>query len=80
VLSPGVKAGLTRLYGLYNSVQLPHTINKAILALREAIAAQSPSSRRHPALKLLFKMRYFGTGTSIPAILHLNSEFGRMGL
>jgi hypothetical protein len=49
VLSPVVKAELTRLYGLYNSVPLPHTVNKAILALREAIAAQPPSSGRNPA-------------------------------
>jgi hypothetical protein len=44
-----VKAELTRLYGLYNPVQLQHTVNKAILALREAIVARSPSSERNPA-------------------------------
>ncbi|MDR3356262.1 MAG: hypothetical protein LBO04_03640 [Spirochaetaceae bacterium] len=48
-LSPAVKAELTRLYGLYNPVQLQHTVNKAILALREALADQSPSSGRNPA-------------------------------
>jgi hypothetical protein len=48
-LSPEVKAALTRRYGLYNPVQLQHNVNKAILALREAIAARSPSSGREPA-------------------------------
>jgi hypothetical protein len=49
-LSSGVKTELTRLWGLYyNPVQLQHNANKAILALREAIAAQSPSSGREPA-------------------------------
>jgi hypothetical protein len=48
-LSGEVKAELTRLYGLYNPVQLQHLVNKAILALREAIAAQSHSSGREPA-------------------------------
>jgi hypothetical protein len=38
-LPPEVKAELTRLCGLYNPVQLQHHVNKAILALREAIAA-----------------------------------------
>jgi hypothetical protein len=49
VLSSGVKAELTRLCGLCNPVRLPHTVNRAILALREAVAAQPPSSGRHPA-------------------------------
>jgi hypothetical protein len=44
-----VKAELIRLYGLYNPVQLQHNVNKAILALREAVAAQSSSSGRDPA-------------------------------
>ena len=48
-LSPEVKAELTRLYGLYNPVQLQHNVNKAILALREAIAAQSLPPGRKPA-------------------------------
>ncbi|MFP3090347.1 transposase, partial [Treponema sp. TIM-1] len=48
-LPPEVKAELTRLCGLYNPVQLQHTVNKAVLALREAVAAQSPSSGREPA-------------------------------
>jgi hypothetical protein len=48
-LQPEVKTELTRLYGLYNPVQLQHTVNKAILALREAVAARSPSSQRNPA-------------------------------
>ena len=48
-LSPEVKAELTRLYGLYNPVQLQHNVNKAVLALREAIAAQSLPPGRKPA-------------------------------
>ena len=48
-LSPEVKAELTRLYGLYNPVQLQHNVNKAILALREALAAQPSPSGREPA-------------------------------
>jgi hypothetical protein len=48
-LPPGVKVELTRLCGLYNPVQLQHNVNKAILALREAVAAQSSSSGREPA-------------------------------
>jgi hypothetical protein len=48
-LPPEVKAELTRLCGLYHPVQLQHKVNKAVLALREAIAAQSPSSGREPA-------------------------------
>jgi hypothetical protein len=48
-LPPEVKAELTRLYGLYNPVQLQHTVNKAILALREALAARPTSSGREPA-------------------------------
>jgi hypothetical protein len=48
-LPPEAKAELTRLYGLYNPVQLQHTVNKAILALREAVAAQSLPSGRKPA-------------------------------
>jgi hypothetical protein len=47
-LPPGVKAELVRQYGLYNPVQLQHNVNKAILALREAVAAQSSSSGREP--------------------------------
>jgi hypothetical protein len=54
-LSHGVKAELTRLCALYNTVQLQHTVNKAILALREALTAQSSSSREETGrLKLLF--------------------------
>jgi hypothetical protein len=48
-LSPEVKTELTRLYGLYNPVHLQHTVNKAIFALREAVAAQSLPSGRTPA-------------------------------
>jgi hypothetical protein len=48
-ISPAVQAELTRLYGLYNPVQLQHTVNKAVLALREAVSAQSTSSGREPA-------------------------------
>jgi hypothetical protein len=48
-LPPEVKAELARLCGLYNPVRLQHHVNRAILALREAIAAQSPSSGREPA-------------------------------
>jgi hypothetical protein len=48
-LPPETKAELRRLCGLYNPVQLQHNVNKAILALREAVAAQSPSSGRKPA-------------------------------
>jgi hypothetical protein len=48
-LPPEVKTELTRLYGLYNPVRLQHNVNKAVLALREAHAAQSPSSGREPA-------------------------------
>jgi hypothetical protein len=48
-LPPEVKAELTRLYGLYNSVQLQHNVNKTVLALREAVAVQSSSSGREPA-------------------------------
>jgi hypothetical protein len=48
-LSPEVKAELTRLCGLYNPVQLQHHVNKAVLALREAVAARSLSSGREPA-------------------------------
>jgi hypothetical protein len=47
-LSHGVKAELTRLCALYNPVQLQHNVNKAVLALREAVAAQSSSSGREP--------------------------------
>jgi hypothetical protein len=49
VLSPELIVERTRQYGLYNPVQLQHTVNKAVLALREAVAAQSPSSGRKPA-------------------------------
>jgi hypothetical protein len=48
-LSPEVKAELTRLCGLYNPVQLQQDINKAVLALREAIAAGSLPTGRDPA-------------------------------
>jgi hypothetical protein len=48
-LSSEVKAELTRLCGLYNPVQLQHTVNKAVLASREAVTAQSPSSGKKPA-------------------------------
>jgi hypothetical protein len=46
---PEVKAELVRLCGLYNPVQLQHNVNKALLALREAVAAQSPPSGKEPA-------------------------------
>jgi hypothetical protein len=49
MLSPEVQAELTRLCRLYNPVQVQHNVNKVILALREAIAAQSPSSGKEPA-------------------------------
>jgi hypothetical protein len=48
-LSPEVKAELTRLRGLYNPVQLQHNVNRAILALHEAVAARSLPSGREPA-------------------------------
>jgi hypothetical protein len=48
-LLPAVKAELTRLYGLYNPVQLQYTVNKAVLALREALAARSLPPGRTPA-------------------------------
>jgi hypothetical protein len=48
-LPPEVKAELTRLCGLYNPVRLQHHVNKAVLALREAVAVQSSSSGRGPA-------------------------------
>jgi uncharacterized damage-inducible protein DinB len=48
-LSPEVKAELTRLCGLYNPVQLQPHVNKTVLALREAVVAQSSSSEREPA-------------------------------
>jgi hypothetical protein len=48
-LSPGMKAELRRQCGFYNPVQLQDTVNKAVLALREAAAAQSSSSGREPA-------------------------------
>jgi hypothetical protein len=44
-----VKAELSKLCGLYNPVRLQHNVNKTVLALREAVAAQSPSSRRESA-------------------------------
>jgi hypothetical protein len=53
-LPPGVKAELARLCGLYNPVQLQHHVNKAILASREAVAAQSSSSGREPAAQGYF--------------------------
>ncbi|MDR1094864.1 MAG: transposase family protein [Spirochaetaceae bacterium] len=48
-LSSEVKAELTRLCGLYNPVQLQHNVNKAVLALREAVAAGSHPTGREPA-------------------------------
>jgi hypothetical protein len=48
-LSPEVKTELTRLCGLYNPGQLQHNVNKAVLALREAVAARSLPSGRKPA-------------------------------
>ncbi|MDR2393352.1 MAG: hypothetical protein LBD93_04265 [Treponema sp.] len=42
-LSSGVKAELSRLYGLYNPVRLQHHVNKAVLMLQEAVAARLPS-------------------------------------
>ena len=55
------KAELIRLCGLYNPVRLQRNVNKAILALREAVAAQSHSLWKGTCnLKLLFKMRHFG--------------------
>ncbi|MDR0760925.1 MAG: hypothetical protein LBF74_12610 [Treponema sp.] len=44
-----VKTELTRLCGLYNPVRLQYNVNKAVLALREAIAARYFSSGREPA-------------------------------
>jgi hypothetical protein len=38
-LPPGIKAELTQLCGLYNPVRLQHNVNKALLTLREAVAA-----------------------------------------
>jgi hypothetical protein len=59
-LSSGVKAELTRLCGLYNPAQLQHNANKAILALREVGAAQSPFfGKGTSGLKLLFEMRHY---------------------
>ncbi|MDR0630088.1 MAG: hypothetical protein LBG24_10725 [Treponema sp.] len=43
------EAEITRLCGLYNPVQLQQNVNKAILALRDAIATPYPSSGREPA-------------------------------
>jgi hypothetical protein len=55
VLSHGVKAELTWLCGLYNPVQLQHNVNKAVPALREAVACPAPSCRKGTSgLKLLF--------------------------
>jgi hypothetical protein len=48
-LPPKVKAELSRCYGLYNPVQLQHTVNKAIFALREVLAARSLPSGKKPA-------------------------------
>jgi hypothetical protein len=48
-LPSGTKAELTRLCGLYNPVRLQHNVNKAIPALREAVAALSSFSGRIPA-------------------------------
>jgi hypothetical protein len=48
-LPPETKVELTRLCGLYNPVHLQHTVNKAILALREAVAARSLPPGRKPA-------------------------------
>ncbi|MDR3357236.1 MAG: hypothetical protein LBO04_08660, partial [Spirochaetaceae bacterium] len=45
-LPPEVKTELIRLYGLYNPVQLQHTVNKAILALREALAGRAAGVAR----------------------------------
>jgi hypothetical protein len=45
-LSPRVKAELTLFCAFYNPVQLQHNVNKAILALQEAIAARSLPSRK----------------------------------
>jgi hypothetical protein len=47
-LSPEVKAELTLLCGLYNPVQLQQDINKAVLALRETVAARSLPDGREP--------------------------------
>jgi hypothetical protein len=47
-LPPEVKVELVRLCGLYNPVRLQHNVNKAVLTLREAVAAQSSSSGREP--------------------------------
>jgi hypothetical protein len=44
-----IKVELIRLCGLYNPVQLQHNVNKAVLALREAIAARSSSSGKERA-------------------------------
>jgi hypothetical protein len=43
-----IKAEPARLCGLYNPVRLQHNVNKAVLALREAVAARFPSSGGEP--------------------------------
>jgi hypothetical protein len=48
-LPPEARAELVRLCGLYNPVRLQHNVNKAVLALREDVAARSSSSGREPA-------------------------------
>jgi hypothetical protein len=70
-LSPEVKAELTRLCALYNPVQLQHNVNKSILALREAVAAQSSSSGREPAAQSYF----FLNEASSTSVTFLNEAF-----
>jgi hypothetical protein len=48
-LPPEVKAEPARWCEFYNPVQLQRNVNKAVLALREAVAAHSSSSGREPA-------------------------------
>jgi hypothetical protein len=48
-LPPEAKAELSRLCGLYNPVLLQHTVNKAVLALRKAVAANPLPTGREPA-------------------------------
>jgi hypothetical protein len=44
-----IKAEPARLRGLYNPARLQHNVNKAVLALREAVAALFPFSGRESA-------------------------------
>jgi hypothetical protein len=44
-----IKAEPARLRGFYDPARLQHNVNKAVLALREAVAARFPSSGGEPA-------------------------------